>query len=148
MLIDYSQWETSSLLIYNSSISLHQSDRCHYTVATQLAAEGSADDLHGSPLYSACMIAHVICRSTDSLPFPTQMSTLDTLCASMPLEDFPAIFRDALLINRDLELTLIWSDALRIIQDSSEGRGWLVESTRMDRVYKKSSYSHCRYSFF
>ena len=37
---------------------------CHYTVATQLTAEGSADDLHGSPLYSACMNAHVICRST------------------------------------------------------------------------------------
>ena len=38
---------------------------CHYTVATQLTAEGSADDLHGSPLYSACMNAHVTCRSTD-----------------------------------------------------------------------------------
>jgi hypothetical protein len=56
-------WEGNKFPIYMYMYSVPAEYYCHYTVATQLTAEGSADDLHGSPLCSACMNDHVTCRS-------------------------------------------------------------------------------------
>jgi hypothetical protein len=48
--------------MYSSSV---QAERiCHYTVATYMAAEGSAEGYHGLPLRSAVMVTPVTCSST------------------------------------------------------------------------------------
>jgi hypothetical protein len=61
-----------------------------HTVATQLTAEGSADDLRDLPLYSALMNAHVICHSTNYTTdqrSPCPLATLNPFGRELLLSD-------------------------------------------------------------
>lgn len=53
--------------------------------------------------------------------------------AGLPLEDFPATFKDAIEVVRALGLRYIWIDSLCIVQDDEAD--WERESAQMDKVY-------------
>lgn len=60
-------------------------------------------------------------------------SNLATFQQSMPVDELPKTFRDAMEVCKRLELRYIWIDSLCIIQDSPED--WDYESRRMGDVY-------------
>jgi hypothetical protein len=66
-----------------------------------------------------------------------QVSTIDTMKTSIPLQDLPQTFQDAITITRRLGYEYIWIDSLCIIQDSPTD--WMLEATRMATVYGNSS---------
>ncbi|OJD35645.1 heterokaryon incompatibility protein [Diplodia corticola] len=55
---------------------------------------------------------------------------------SLPTEDLPQTFRDAMAIARKLRYRYLWVDSLCIVQDSEED--WMREASRMSEVYQHS----------
>ncbi|KAK6603971.1 heterokaryon incompatibility protein [Botrytis cinerea] len=55
---------------------------------------------------------------------------------SIPTDQMPALFQDAIQFTRDMNVSYIWIDSLCIIQDSPED--WIIEAALMDRVYAQS----------
>ncbi len=55
----------------------------------------------------------------------------------IPLQDFPATFRDAITVTRALGFKYLWIDSLCIVQDSMED--WISESTKMADIYRSAS---------
>ncbi|KAM7182944.1 HET domain containing protein [Rhypophila sp. PSN 637] len=56
---------------------------------------------------------------------------------SLPYEELPANFKDAITITRELGIRYLWIDSLCILQDSAHD--WEVESAKMGRVYGDSA---------
>lgn len=72
-------------------------------------------------------------------PFLTlRKDNLERLGKSIPLDDLPQVFQDALLITHKLGFYYLWIDSLCIIQGSEGEADWLLESPTMDRVYGNS----------
>lgn len=67
-------------------------------------------------------------------PLTTTRSTLETRMKGMPMPTLPKMFRDAVLITRQLGIKYLWIDSLCIIQDSEED--WSQEAARMGNVYR------------
>jgi hypothetical protein len=64
---------------------------------------------------------------------------LDSEDLSIPLSEFPATPRDAILICRKLGIPYLWIDALCIIQDSAGNSDWGRESGKMASIYGNST---------
>lgn len=65
-------------------------------------------------------------------------SNMNTFCQGIAILDLPEVFRDAIRVARELELSYIWIDALCIIQQGDDDRDWLTESALMTDVYGDS----------
>jgi hypothetical protein len=91
----------------------------------------TTNSLPSSTLYVA--LSH--CWGLDPI-FTLKESVVDDLHKSIPAENLPRNFLDAISITSKLGVDYIWIDSLCIIQDSKED--WLHEASRMQEVY-----SHC-----
>jgi hypothetical protein len=70
----------------------------------------------------------------------TPLLTTTTLAAfgmSLPYDELPANFRDAIAITRELGIRYLWIDSLCILQDSPQD--WDSESKKMGDVYGNST---------
>jgi hypothetical protein len=67
-------------------------------------------------------------------PLMTTQSSLARHLASIPWNELPRLYQDAIIATRRLGLDYIWIDSLCIIQDSNVD--WLSESQRMGDVYQ------------
>ncbi|KAM7210750.1 HET domain containing protein [Rhypophila decipiens] len=56
---------------------------------------------------------------------------------SLPCEELPVNFKDAITITRELGIRYLWIDSLCILQDSAHD--WEVESAKMGRIYGDST---------
>ncbi|PVH92459.1 HET-domain-containing protein, partial [Periconia macrospinosa] len=65
--------------------------------------------------------------------FSTTTSNLKQLHSSIPMEQLPKNFLDAIQITKALGLTYLWIDSLCIVQDSPTD--WAIESAKMNVVY-------------
>ncbi|KAE8449464.1 hypothetical protein EG329_008072 [Mollisiaceae sp. DMI_Dod_QoI] len=73
---------------------------------------------------------------------PILRTTLDTLgpfTQSIPINELPQTFKDAIQITRKLGYQYIWIDSLCIIQDSRED--WEAESKMMAMIYQNATAS-------
>jgi hypothetical protein len=61
-------------------------------------------------------------------------SNLGSLQESLPLDQLPATYLDAMEVSRKMGIEYLWIDSLCIIQDS--GQDWRLESAAMGLVYK------------
>jgi len=59
---------------------------------------------------------------------------VDDRKAKIPLESLPQLYRDAVIITRQLNIKYLWIDSLCIIQDSNDD--WSKESASMGEVYR------------
>jgi hypothetical protein len=64
-------------------------------------------------------------------------TTLETFGMSLPYDELPANFRDAITITRELGIRYLWIDSLCIVQDSAQD--WEDESKKMGDVYGNST---------
>jgi hypothetical protein len=64
-------------------------------------------------------------------------TTLATFGKSLPYDELPANFRDAITITRELGIRYLWIDSLCILQDSPQD--WEEESKKMGDVYGNST---------
>ncbi|KAF2720461.1 HET-domain-containing protein, partial [Polychaeton citri CBS 116435] len=62
-------------------------------------------------------------------------TNIDAFCESIPWEQLPRTFREAIGFARELKLLYIWIDALCIIQDLDDNGDWLRESGLMRSIY-------------
>lgn len=69
--------------------------------------------------------------------FTLRQESMERLTGGIPLEDFPATLRDAIIITRQLGLQYLWIDSICIKQDSKED--WEIEASRMRDVYAGAS---------
>ncbi|KAF2809378.1 HET-domain-containing protein [Mytilinidion resinicola] len=72
-------------------------------------------------------------------PNPLLSTTTGSMAAfgrGIAWEALPPLFRDAVILTRQLGLRYIWIDSLCIIQDS--GEDWEVESAKMGAIYQAS----------
>jgi hypothetical protein len=58
---------------------------------------------------------------------------------SIPVDDLPKLFQDAMLTTLELGFNYLWIDSLCIIQNSPGSSDWLNESSKMDTVYRNST---------
>jgi hypothetical protein len=63
-------------------------------------------------------------------------SSWGKLTVNIPFDDLPPLFRDAVIITRQLGLRHLWIDSLCIIQDSI--RDWETEAAKMASIYQNS----------
>lgn len=68
-----------------------------------------------------------------SSEFILTRATQEKFVAGVPLEEFPATLRDAIVATRALGIRYIWIDALCILQDSSDD--WFAEAPKMGQIY-------------
>jgi hypothetical protein len=66
----------------------------------------------------------------------TTRRTLSAKCSSIPLDDFPKTFLDAVKMTRALGIQYLWIDSLCIVQDDEEDRK--QEVNRMTDVYSNA----------
>ncbi|KAH4195895.1 hypothetical protein HBI04_109440 [Parastagonospora nodorum] len=66
----------------------------------------------------------------------TTKSNWAKLAVNISFDTLPPLFRDAIVITRQLGLRYIWIDSLCIIQDSL--RDWETESSKMGSIYQNS----------
>lgn len=76
------------------------------------------------------------CWGHDGHPLTTKIGTLAIRKESIPFDDLPSLFADAVQITRSLGYRYIWIDSLCILQDSVED--WDRESKMMASVYSNS----------
>lgn len=76
------------------------------------------------------------CWGSGSLPLRTTSQTLAQHERGIPVDELPAVFRDAMLVARELGLRYLWIDALCIIQDDASD--WEEESGRMGDIFRYS----------
>lgn len=69
-----------------------------------------------------------------SSPLKTTLAVLEERKTSMPLDQMPQTFRDAITITRKMGIRHLWIDSLCIIQDSAED--WKREASQMGKIYK------------
>jgi hypothetical protein len=55
----------------------------------------------------------------------------------VPVDEFPATIRDAIIITRALDIKYLWVDALCIFQDSKSD--WEIEAPQMSAVYSNAA---------
>ncbi|KAF8862041.1 HET-domain-containing protein, partial [Acephala macrosclerotiorum] len=73
-----------------------------------------------------------------SLPFMTLTTTnYEAFQHSIPLENIPKTFLDAMFVARELGFRYLWVDSLCIVQDDSDD--WTAESSLMSDVYGNST---------
>lgn len=67
----------------------------------------------------------------------TTNETLHERCQRIPLEDFPAACRDAVIVTRSLGFRYLWIDAFCIIQsgESGDDKDWQQESRKLSTTY-------------
>ena len=71
------------------------------------------------------------------VPKQTTTRNLKTYHESLPFDELPETFRDAIELTRSLGFQYLWIDALCIIQDSRED--WEAESKKMGRIFRRAS---------
>jgi hypothetical protein len=59
------------------------------------------------------------CWGKDGVPLKTTKETVGKFEQSIPFEDLPRTFREAVIITRKLNVRYLWIDSLCIIQDDS-----------------------------
>ena len=69
----------------------------------------------------------------------TTLSTLSQHLESIPLNNLPPTFKDAVAVGRSLGIRNLWIDSLCIIQDSRED--WVAESGKMGEYYRNSLFT-------
>jgi hypothetical protein len=72
-----------------------------------------------------------------SSPMMTLTENLEHRMASIPLQDLPKTFREAVEICRALMIPYLWIDSICIIQDSS--CDWQLQSSQMHSIYHGST---------
>jgi hypothetical protein len=68
-----------------------------------------------------------------SLTLKTELFTLESRKASLPLDSMPRTFQDAVNVTRRLGIRYLWIDALCIVQDSLQD--WQEQSAIMGQIY-------------
>ncbi|KAI1093445.1 HET-domain-containing protein [Rostrohypoxylon terebratum] len=63
--------------------------------------------------------------------------TIENFQQSIPFDEIPANFRDAIIVTRQLGIRYLWIDSLCILQDSTED--WKVESKKMGYYYSHAT---------
>lgn len=63
-------------------------------------------------------------------------SNLEELKTTIPFEELPKTFQDAIFVARRLRIPYLWIDSLCIIQDSHED--WIQQAGLMEQVYSNS----------
>lgn len=76
------------------------------------------------------------CWGSGSLPLRTTSQTLAQHKQGIPVDKLPPVFREAILVARELELRYLWIDALCIVQDDASD--WEEESGRMGDIFRYS----------
>jgi hypothetical protein len=66
----------------------------------------------------------------------TTQATLKSRKSSIPWDELPKTFQEAILVTRDLGLNYLWVDSLCIIQDSKVD--WQLESAEMAGIYQNA----------
>ena len=89
-------------------------------------------DTQGKSFQYACL-SH--CWGSTKL-LTTTKSNWQKLATKISFDTLPPLFRDAIIITRQLGLRYIWIDSLCIIQDSL--RDWETESSKMGNIYQNS----------
>jgi hypothetical protein len=70
-------------------------------------------------------------------PLQTVSSTLAQFKDSIPMDQLPKSFKDAITITRKLQIPFLWIDTLCIVQDSEQD--WHHESGLMSSIYRNST---------
>lgn len=65
-------------------------------------------------------------------------TSLESFKESLPINQFPKTFTDAIEVNRRLKIRYIWIDSLCIIQEGDEMKDWSHEASLMQKVYSNS----------
>ncbi|KAK6609138.1 heterokaryon incompatibility protein [Botrytis cinerea] len=112
-----------------------------YKLAKEWLRVCSRDHKDCGPIKTRCPTRLIDVGSSDTNPFldenpnrgDVEWSTYQSLKSGIPVEDFPATLRDAVLTTRELGLKYVWIDALCIRQDSADD--WKAEAGRMRDVY-------------
>jgi hypothetical protein len=68
----------------------------------------------------------------------TTPRTLNSYRQSMPCEDLPRTFQDAVSMTRKLDLAFLWIDSLCIVQDESDKSDWQEQSAEMANIYRNA----------
>jgi hypothetical protein len=122
-----------------------QHEKCSWSAKGELPTRLVAVDRTGEKKDLSVRLCH-----SDSLPRDTEyvslshcwgkvpfftltQDKLQQLERSIPMQQLPMAFQDAIRITYDLGFRYIWIDSLCIIQDSRDD--WHKESVAMDRVY-------------
>ncbi|KAH3909373.1 hypothetical protein HBI56_185780 [Parastagonospora nodorum] len=75
-------------------------------------------------------------------PFKTVLrttpATLYAFRTSIPWNDLPQTFQDAIAVTRKLDIPFLWIDSLCIIQDEPDKKDWHEQSANMANVYQNS----------
>ncbi|KAK4222776.1 putative heterokaryon incompatibility protein [Podospora fimiseda] len=71
--------------------------------------------------------------------YTTTLCSISDLSISIPFDNLPLTFRDALQITTRLGTPFIWIDALCIIQDSLQD--WQTESAKMPYIYSQARFT-------
>jgi hypothetical protein len=76
------------------------------------------------------------CWGKDGVPLKTTKETVGKFEQSIPFEDLPRTFREAVIITRKLNVRYLWIDSLCIIQDDSAD--WEREAAKMADIFRSA----------
>lgn len=75
--------------------------------------------------------------SKDKQPLRTTRENFAAHLVSIPWDSLPPLFRDIIILTRDLDIKYLWIDSLCIIQDDIQD--WLNEASKMALVYRQAT---------
>lgn len=73
----------------------------------------------------------------DKRPLRTNRSNYQGHLASIPWDDLPPLFQDAITLTKSIGISYLWIDSLCILQDDRQD--WLEESKKMALVYHRAT---------
>lgn len=73
----------------------------------------------------------------DNSDFELTEKSYSRMLHGVPVDEFPATIRDAIIITRALDIKYLWVDAICIFQDSSSD--WEIEAPQMSKIYSNAA---------
>jgi hypothetical protein len=73
----------------------------------------------------------------DKLPLRTTKKNLNHHLVSIPWDNLPPLFHDAIALTRSLDIKYLWIDSLCIVQDDTQD--WMNEAKKMSFVYRRAT---------
>ncbi|KAF8858358.1 HET-domain-containing protein [Acephala macrosclerotiorum] len=67
----------------------------------------------------------------------TLKTDLESFSRSLPMDELPLTFRDAIQVTRNLGIFYLWIDSLCIVQDNPED--WAKEATQMGSIFERAT---------
>jgi len=133
------QWIRSQLAVCSSSPdhASCQSERIPRLPARVLELVGPTQvRLHVSKQNEAARYACLSHCWGSVQPLKTTRETIENFQRSIPWQDLPQTFRDAITVVDQLGLKYLWIDSLTIVQDDIED--WRLEGSKMAEIYRNS----------